>query len=201
MKQVLAVMARTPRAGQTKTRLQPSLGVEGAMAAHVELVQDTLARLERLPKVTTSLWVTEIDAVAQKWARSTQWPLRQQPDGDLGVRMHTILSQLLDEGASSVCLIGTDCPLIDAAYVDAAFSAISEVDVVIGPAEDGGYGLIGLKSPAPELFSQMPWGESGVAALTLERAVQARLSVAQLPTIWDVDTPADWARYVNWKRR
>ena len=66
VKQVLAVMARTPRAGQTKTRLQPSLGVEGAMAAHVELVQDTLARLERLPKVTTSLWVTEIDAVAQK---------------------------------------------------------------------------------------------------------------------------------------
>jgi glycosyltransferase A (GT-A) superfamily protein (DUF2064 family) len=98
-------------------------------------------------------------------------------------------------GSRYCVLIGSDCPDIDADYVMAAFDALAAVDVVIGPAEDGGYGLIGLGRPAPELFEDMRWGDDQVLARTLERAERSGLSVVCLPEIYDVDRIEDWQRY------
>jgi glycosyltransferase A (GT-A) superfamily protein (DUF2064 family) len=101
----------------------------------------------------------------------------------------------LHEGAAKVCLVGTDCPPIDATYVDAAFDALSGRDLVLGPAEDGGYGLIAMRSIAPSLFKGISWGGPDVLAETLDAARGSDLDVALLGMIWDVDTPEDWHRY------
>ena len=216
MKCALAVMARTPELHATKTRLQSELGARGALRAHVRLVEDALMRLqglsrpealsgkegpsgkEGLSSIEVSIWVTQVNAQTRAWADYGNWPLHTQPDGDLGQRMHGILSQLLKSGADRACVIGTDCPEIDARYIEAACAALERADLVIGPAEDGGYGLIGLKAPAPGLFTDIPWGSDQVLARTIKRAEEAALTYSVQPVIWDVDTPDDWRRYLQW---
>ena len=88
-----------------------------------------------------------------------------------------------------------DCPELTAAYVRDAAGYLGDHDLVLGPAEDGGYGLIALGRPAPKLFADEPWGSSAVLRDTLARADDAGLSVKLMGTIWDVDDGADWARY------
>jgi len=164
------------------------------MQAHIELVEDTLARLQDVSVAAPSLWVTEIDGTTRGWASTYDIPLHVQPGGDLGEKMDGVLRSLLVD-ADQACLVGTDCPDIDLAYVDAAFAALTESDLVIGPAEDGGYGLIGLREPAANLFSGVDWGSANVLRQTLERAADSGLRTSLQQTIWDVDTPADWQRY------
>ena len=91
-------------------------------------------------------------------------------------------------------LIGTDCPVLDAADLGEAAAALSHADVALAPAEDGGYGLIAARRPLPELFEEMPWGSDRVAELTRERARGEGLRLAELRTIWDVDNGADLER-------
>ena len=92
-------------------------------------------------------------------------------------------------------IVGTDCPTLNADYVVQAACALRQHDVVLGPAEDGGYGLVGLRRPVPQLFEHMPWGSSSVAARTLARADQLGLTVQMLDPLWDVDTAADLQRF------
>jgi len=201
MQCALAIMARTPELNATKTRLQAELGAQVALAAHIRLVESTLQRMAKVQGVAISLWVTQTDNSTGAWQTFGGWPQYRQPDGDLGARMHGILCSLFARGADRVCLIGTDCPDIDAAYIEAAFAALESADVVIGPAEDGGYGLIGMNSPRAALFTDMPWGTADVLAATLARADAEHLRVRQLPVIWDVDTPDDWRRYLDWSEQ
>jgi len=191
----LAVMARTPELRRTKTRLIPALGETGAMQAHIVLVEDTLARLRDLAVADASLWVTDVSGTARGWAATFGLPLHIQPGGDLGEKMHGIISNLLASGANQVCLIGTDCPGIDAGYIEKAFSALADSDVVIGPAEDGGYGLIGLRDAHAQLFAAVDWGTARVLRQTLARVEAAGLEARVLQPVWDVDTPRDWHRY------
>jgi glycosyltransferase A (GT-A) superfamily protein (DUF2064 family) len=93
-------------------------------------------------------------------------------------------------------IVGTDCPTLSSDYVRQAVRELAQHDLVLGPAEDGGYGLIGLRRPVPELFTEMPWGSKAVTAETLTRARQQQLDVQLLSTLWDVDTEADWQRFV-----
>jgi glycosyltransferase A (GT-A) superfamily protein (DUF2064 family) len=113
--------------------------------------------------------------------------------------MYHSLAQMLLANVSVAVLVGTDCPDIDRRYVQQAFRALQRNDVVFGPAEDGGYGLVGIcQSAMPvavTLFQDISWGSSTVLAQSLERAAEAQLSVVQLPVIWDVDEVADWRRY------
>jgi hypothetical protein len=92
-------------------------------------------------------------------------------------------------------LIGTDCPEINGEYLQAAFKALETTDLVLGPAEDGGYGLIGLNRAAPTLFEDVPWSSEEVLEVTVRKAEDAGLRVKLLPEIWDVDHPADVERW------
>ena len=195
----LAIMARAPILYQCKTRLEPALGSRGALQAHIELVRSALSRLSDVPEVEVSLWVSEIDEDTQAWANEFGLPCYSQQGQDLGERMHHALACLLAGGASAACLVGTDCPDIDAHYVGQAFSALRQVPVVLGPAEDGGYGLVGLREPCAGLFRNIEWSTERVCAQTLLRAGEQGLEVKQLASIWDVDRPADWRRYQRWK--
>lgn len=192
-------MARAPVLHQCKTRLVPVLGSAGALEAHIELVRGTLSRLSRVVDVEVSLWVSEVDEITQAWAAEYELPCYRQRGQDLGERMHNALSHLLSEGASAACLVGTDCPDIDAHYICNAFAALRQAPVVLGPAEDGGYGLVGLRQSCPELFQDIQWSTERVCEQTLWRADEQGLEVVQLASIWDVDRPTDWRRYQRWK--
>ena len=117
--------------------------------------------------------------------------------------MATALRQCLHEGNVAL-LIGTDCPDIDLAYVADGFAALTRTDLVIGPVEDGGYGLIGATRQVVDkldgIFSGIAWSSPRVLAQTLERADARQISVSLLKTIWDVDTAEDWSRYLAWKQ-
>lgn len=192
---VLCIFARAPVRGRVKTRLAAGIGDGAAFAAHCSLVEGTLARLARIPGVVSELWLDDAGhAGGLEWARRWTLPARQQIGADLGDRMHRALLCCLASGARGL-VVGTDCPEIDAGYVQAAVAALEGHDVVLGPAADGGYGLVGVRRPVPEIFGGIPWGSGTVLQDTRAAAARAGASVAELAVIRDVDTAADWRRY------
>jgi uncharacterized protein len=201
----LAIFARVPVRGQVKTRLEPLLGRDGAYAAHIELVENTLSRLACVPGCVTTLWLDDApNAVAFEWRDRFGVAVAIQPAGDLGQRMMAALAGALAHGRAGV-VVGTDCPPIDAAYVRRAVALLSCHDSVFGPAEDGGYGLVGLApnafsadagGRASELFCGVRWGGRHALSDTLTNAIHAQLRIALLPAIWDVDEPKDWLRHL-----
>jgi rSAM/selenodomain-associated transferase 1 len=109
--------------------------------------------------------------------------------------LHAISCSLAQESIEFVVLIGTDCPALNPAYVECAFEALQEgVEVVLGPAEDGGYVLVGMRQPVPEMFSNISWGSGAVLEETVQRLQQLGLSYRLLETLWDVDTVDDLPR-------
>lgn len=193
----LCIFARAPVYGRVMTRLAADIGREGAAVAHHELVEDTLTRLAPMEGITIELWLDDpAHPGGRAWARRWSLPLRRQQGDDLGGRMHAALSRCLAQGSRGV-VVGTDCPSVDAAYVRRALAALDDHDVVLGPAADGGYGLVGVRRAVPEMFHGISWGTATVLKESLSAASAAGASVALLEEIWDVDTAADWHRYLR----
>lgn len=190
----LIVMAKAPVAGYAKTRLIPALGAEGAARLARRLLDETLAQARAAGFGALELCcapdATHPAFAAQQLRGGVR--LSVQAGGDLGARMAQALSRGLSE-ADQVILIGTDAPQIDAAYLQAASAALADSDAVLGPAADGGYGLIGLRRPAPRLFEAMPWSTERVLALTRERLGESGLRWVELPTVFDIDNADDLA--------
>ncbi len=196
----LCIFTRVPVLGRVKQRLAADLGAEGGLRAHTMLVEDALARLAAVPGVVSELWIdAPPESVARRWSREWSVQLRVQQGHDLGGRMAHALEASLGQSPFAL-VVGTDCPAIDAGYVTAAVNGLGDHDVVLGPAEDGGYGLVGARAAVraglPVLFEGVAWGTSGVLEATLERAAAADLDVLLLPAVWDVDTLQDWHRYL-----
>ena len=194
----LQVFAKPPVPGMVKTRLAASIGDDAALAVYTELLSRMLdvAALARRAGIVSDveLWVSP-DAppgVLERWSRQHGFALRFQHGTDLGERMHNALRSALDEGTPAI-VVGTDAPELDVAYLARASAALQSGDAVIGPAEDGGYVLIGLSRELP-LFSDMPWSTNAVADLTRERLRRHTSRWTELPTSWDVDTAEDHAR-------
>ncbi|MHB8522277.1 MAG: TIGR04282 family arsenosugar biosynthesis glycosyltransferase [Limisphaerales bacterium] len=182
---------KAPRPGEVKTRLAQTLGPSAACAAYRLLVQTLLGRLAELSSV--ELRFTPADALAeiQPWLQPG-WLAQAQEEGDLGARMQSAFSAAFRSGMHRVVIIGSDCPEITTADIDAAWTALLAHDLVLGPARDGGYWLIGLRRPRPALFHRMPWSTDQVLAETLRRAAAARLRVQLLRELTDVDSAQQW---------
>lgn len=194
---VLCIFARVPAPGRVKSRLAAEIGAEAAVAAHCTLVEDTLHRLAGMAGVITELWLDDPDhAAGRAWGARWGLAVRGQQGRDLGARMQFALASAVARSGAGV-VVGTDCPPVDAGYVRQALTALDDHDIVLGPAADGGYGLIAGRCPAPELFEGIRWGTSSVLRQTLEAAADAGYRVARLPQIWDVDTAADWQRFLD----
>jgi rSAM/selenodomain-associated transferase 2/rSAM/selenodomain-associated transferase 1 len=190
----LAVFARFPEPGRAKTRLIPALGAEGAAQLHAEMVRHTLRRVEELDgrhRMSLEVWFAGGNA---EWFRAAfgERCYRRQTEGDLGARMAHAFGAMLAVARAAV-IIGTDCSAITAQLVSDAFDALRDHDLVLGPATDGGYYLVGLRRPIPELFDRMSWGTSGVLSETLARAKRLGLAAHLLPPLDDVDEPGDLA--------
>ena len=187
---LVLAFAKAPRAGEVKTRLAVGIGSEAAADLYATMASNAL---ERLRSRTYDLFVCydppSAAAEVQIWL-GVEVTLTPQAEGDLGRRMWCALRDGL-EIASQVCVVGTDVPDLDAALVDQAFDGLSEADMVIGPADDGGYYLLALQRPIPELFEGIPWSTSEVLDRTLDVAYGLNLTVRTLRTLRDVDTAAD----------
>jgi rSAM/selenodomain-associated transferase 1 len=191
----IMVFARAPVPGQCKTRLIPALGEQGAAALHEKLVRRALAAgCEALPEAL-QLWCAPDASHAFFAACARDYPisLHAQSGMDLGARMHQAFEHALQRYEKAL-LIGSDIPGIDAAYLLAAAAALDHKPAVFGPAEDGGYVLVGMKIAGRELFQDIAWGGPRVMAQTRERLRDLGWQAAELASLWDLDRPEDLAR-------
>ncbi|MGO2390707.1 MAG: TIGR04282 family arsenosugar biosynthesis glycosyltransferase [Halomonas sp.] len=190
----LHLLAKAPLAGQAKTRLAPLLGESGAANAHAELVRHCVANAcGALPAEQITLW-TALDHTHPLFIElHNQYglALRPQPDGDLGTRVR----QALNSTPGPAMLMGSDCPSITSALITTCAQQLARYDVVILPAEDGGYGFVGTQQDYPALFTDIPWGTHTVLKTTQQRIEAMGLQAAYPATIWDVDRPEDWQRW------
>ena len=186
----VVVFAKAPEPGRVKTRLTPALRAREAADLYRALLADTLDIADR----TKAEVIVAYEATRGRRTLESIVGTRRmiaQPSGDLGARLVGVTNQLLNRNRAPLIVIGSDCPGVDTGLLRDAFRALRTADVVIGPALDGGYYLIGLKRPSPELFDRIPWSTTSVLASTLERAEEAGLRVASLRDERDIDTPED----------
>lgn len=194
---VIIVFARAPRLGTVKTRLARDLGAQGALDIYRSLAEHTL-RVARAAGPPVHLYYAPADGhdEVRRWL-GAGLVYHPQAEGDLGARMAQAFDERFAGGARRVAIVGTDCPALDAATLRAALDGLADVDLVLGPATDGGYYLMALRAPAPSLFADIPWSSARTRAVTLERARAARLTVRLLETRADVDTAQDWAEWTS----
>lgn len=191
------IFAKAPTPGRVKTRLIPTLGEGGAAELQRQLIERTLrtAMEARLGKL--ELWCAPgpDDPFFAACARRHAIGLRTQCEGDLGVRMANALETALAAGSMGL-LVGCDCPALTPAYLHEAAAALAGGnDAVFGPAEDGGYVLVGVAhSPPARLFEDIPWGSAVVMQETRARLARANWRWRELDLMWDVDRPEDLPR-------
>lgn len=194
MKETLLVFTRFPEPGKTKTRLIPGLGAKGAARQQEIMTGWMLLQAKRWAHSTDrSIHVLVTGAPLRRFA---QWlgkdlTFIQQADGDLGNRMHQAFTHAFNEGAEKVLVVGVDCPELSSDVLDQATRALDDCDVALYPADDGGYVMLGLKEPRPELFQNIEWGTDQVLRQTRERLKDAGVSVVEGPVKHDVDEPED----------
>ncbi len=184
------VFAKAPVPGQVKSRLQPPLTAAQAADLHGAFVRDVVARERRADRPLTVCQAGDADHPFWGCLAEPGVGFAPQVGADLGQRMAHALEAGLAT-AEAVVLIGTDTPSLPAHVVDAAFAALAEVPVVLGPACDGGYYLIGARGAVPPVFDGVPWGTDAVLGATLQRLDDAGLPWRLVDFWYDVDRPAD----------
>ena len=191
---LIQIFCKAPVIGQVKTRLTSTLGARGALNLYQQMFERLIADLST-SRFKTELWISPDKE--HSFFQQYQLPRFRQTDGDLGASMCAALNAGLTRH-ESVILLGTDLPLIDRPYIEQAVSLLQSHDVVLGPAEDGGYGLVGVNAKTPGMFSNIDWGTERVLSQTCARLNRSGLDFSLLPLIWDVDRPADLPRYEAW---
>jgi len=188
----LILFSRYTRPGHTKTRLIPLLGEKGAALLQKNMTEKNILELHALsPNIVKEIWFTggNEDEMRQWLGNSFRYHL--QPDGDLGHRMQAASNHAFMTNCRKLVLIGSDCPLLTTDDIITAFARLELNDLVIGPAGDGGYYLIGMTHLVADLFSDIPWGSDQVLDRTLAKIGNMSLSCSLLPTLADVDRPED----------
>jgi len=192
----LVIFAKAPIPGEVKTRLCPPLTPDEAATLHGSFVLDTLERTKtaamKLPIDRYLACAPSSTHVFFKIMEERQGvKLIDQVGDDLGARMDQAFNTLFEQGYRQVVLIGTDVPTLPLDHFKQALTALENHDLVLGPAFDGGYYLIGLKRPIPELFADIPWSTDHVLKLTQEKASAIGLNASLIQPWRDVDTLAD----------
>ena len=193
----VAVMAKVPGVSPVKSRLHSALSAVRATELYRCFLLDRLDALVELSEVSPVVAFTPVEGAGQmKELAPAGCRLVPQRGADLGERLSTLLRELLEEGHAGAIAIDSDSPTLPMAYVIEAARVLAEerCDVVLGPCEDGGYYLIGLRAPQPELFEDVPWSTDAVFSITFEKASRRGLSVHVLPHWFDVDTETDLSR-------
>lgn len=186
----LIIFIKAPVPGKVKTRLVPPLTPQGAAALYRAFARDTLALARRVSGIRIEVAYDALGGPSRpEWLGDT--PFFPQEGQDLGERLKRAFSRAFSAGASRVAVIGSDIPHLDPGLIERAFSRLERSDVVIGPCPDGGYYLIGLNHPCPELFDGISWSTSEVLTETVAALSQKGLSFGLLAEQSDIDTARD----------
>jgi rSAM/selenodomain-associated transferase 1 len=190
----LLTVAKRPQPGKTKTRLCPPLNAAQASALYECFLLDTLDLMRSLPGVRCTLAFVPAEAYGYFSSLAPDMDLVTQRGATLGDRLDALLRHALAEGAAKAVVMNSDSPTLPAAYLVQAFQALDTADVVLGPADDGGYYLIGVKKPQPGLLRPVRMSTPQVLQDTLNLAQGAGLTTALLPSWFDIDAPQDLER-------
>lgn len=195
MKTCIAQFVKSPEYDQVKTRLQPPLSGAQAKQLHVNLARYVAREtwqfcLANPALAAMEIWSSAGGAFAENLSQQFNLDHHRQKGANLGERLSTALDSALTR-ADAVVFIGSDCPFIDSDYLSVALRKLSQVDVVIGPACDGGYVLLGMKKPTPSVFEGIEWGSEKVFAQTVAKIEQLGLSFEILGELADIDRPED----------
>ncbi len=198
MSSTLIVFTRYPEPGRTKTRLAGVLGDDGAAELHQRLAEHALAHARAAAAqadLRLEIHHTGDEVDMASWL-GDDLIYRRQSEGDLGQKMASAMSAI----TAPTVIMGTDCPDLDQTLLATAFETLQDHDLVLGPAADGGYYLIGMGRLYRSLFENIVWGGDQVLSRTLAIAEQRRLSVFLLPVLADIDRPEDLARLPSFLR-
>ena len=191
----VVIMAKAPVPNAVKTRLIPPLSPEEASNLYHCFLLDKITQVKSIREARHFVAYTPVTSEA--FFRSiipSSFSLINQVGADLGERLANVSKNLFDQGAEKVIILDSDSPNLPTDHIREGLSILDDVDVALGPCEDGGYYLIGMRSYMPELFSGIPWSTSEVAKLTMKKAKALGLTVSLLPGWYDVDTMIDLER-------
>jgi rSAM/selenodomain-associated transferase 1 len=191
---ILVVFVKAARVGAVKTRLAQEIGDRAACDAYQKLVRAVVSRIDSLHDVQLRYSPDDAEKEVGLW-RKPQWALSPQGGGSLGQRLTRAFAELFAAGARRVVIVGSDCPWLSAADIEQAWNDLETHDLVLGPARDGGYWLVGLRELLPELFNDISWSTATVLEQTLERARARGLRFRLLRELRDVDTLDDWQAF------
>ncbi|OQP60242.1 TIGR04282 family arsenosugar biosynthesis glycosyltransferase [Niastella populi] len=189
MKQALLIFARNLVYGQVKTRLAATIGRQRALAVYELLLEHTVAVTERLPFDKVVFYSEKIDG-GDIW-NDRSYKKQVQAGNDLGERMRHAFATVFGKGYQKAAIIGTDCFELTTLIITEAFECLDKYDVVIGPAKDGGYYLLGMKKLYPGLFNDIQWSTDQVLKQTLAACEQLQISTHLLPALSDIDHEED----------
>lgn len=188
---VLGLFAKWPAPGTVKTRLAHGNAAWGARVARAFLL-DALQRFAVVEAQRLLVFAPVEREVDFAFLAADRFTLTPQADGDLGQRLAAFFAQQFNAGARALVVIGTDSPTLPVEYVERAFAELENADVVLGPATDGGYYLVGCGPARPPLFDNIAWSSRHVLADTIAALAEPRWRLALLPPWYDVDTSEDW---------
>jgi len=191
---VLGVFAKEPIPGQVKTRLTPHLSAEQAAGLYHTSLLETVATMADGDFDLVLCYSGDKNYFRQTFPGVE---LYEQHGDDLGARMENVLRQFLQQGYQQAMLIGSDSPDLPLLLVDQAFAALSSYSLVLAPAHDGGYVLIGESCHCPHLFEDMPWSSADVLSLTRQRAEASGIEYFLLPAWDDLDDPGALQRFLR----
>ena len=196
MKHAILVFSKAPVAGQVNTRLVPYITAQQAALLHEEFTRDRLQMCTSAGAFDVQLWCSP-DTSHRFFVdcqRRYGVQLKQQHGNDLGERMSNALKAMLGS-YNKIVIIGSDAPVLDMKTIDAAFSELAHREIVLVPAEDGGYVLLGATVQHDDMLKDVPWGSKKVLSSTLDNMKRLNYNVALVGKSWDVDRPEDLERY------
>jgi hypothetical protein len=191
-KAALIIFQKNEELGKVKTRLAVTVGEEKALEIYRILISYTYQVIQDLPLTTYIFFSNFIpNSVADI---PSNFILRLQEGENLGERMSNAFQLLFKSGYQRILILGTDCAQLESRHITDAIQKLDEKDVVIGPAEDGGYYLLGMKKSTTSLFEGIEWSTSQVFSQTIEKLTRAELSYGIIETLSDVDVEEDWEK-------
>jgi rSAM/selenodomain-associated transferase 1 len=193
-KNAIVIFAKSPESGHVKTRLQNPLRPENIRKLSEAFLRDTIKVASGLTAARFFLACSpdQNDPFFQKLAGEYRLALIDQKGSDLGERMANTFYELKSEGFGNIVIIGSDLPTLPLLHLRQAFRLLQKHEVVIGPALDGGYYLIGISGQVPPVFDDIPWSTDRVFVMTMDKIIKAKISCGLLPFWYDVDRPEDF---------
>lgn len=188
MKEAIIIFQKKPELGRVKTRLAKTIGEPKALETYRWLLEHTHQQVAQVGCEVFVYFEKEIDP---GFIKNNRYFAALQSGGDLGLKMKTALEEVLAKGYQGAIVIGSDCPGLDHRILKQALDHLLSYELVIGPARDGGYYLIGMRTVYHTLFQDMPWSSSEVFSNTIDEARRLGLKIALLQELADVDVYED----------